>query len=248
MRPASAGPLAKPSFDWPTLRDAVANEVTRLSGLYRKGLEGAKVAIREERAVVAGPNSVAPRPQRRDRPRPPHPGRDRRLPRLRPADPRRRTRHLLQRDLPPAEPAEAHARRRRRLYRARIRQPLRAARCRRHGAAPRRQHPARLRRGHPQPAARRAGACRHHAAPRLHGRAHRAAGGRGAPRPLRQRRSDRRRSRPGRHRPPPEHRRARPRRGRRRARAGRRGRRRRQLRSPACRRSMRSATSPTAST
>ena len=32
-----------PVFDWPTLRDAVANEVTRLSGLYRKGLEGAKV-------------------------------------------------------------------------------------------------------------------------------------------------------------------------------------------------------------
>lgn len=48
----------KPSFDWPTLRDAVANEVTRLSGLYRKGLEGAKVAIREERAVVEAPNTV----------------------------------------------------------------------------------------------------------------------------------------------------------------------------------------------
>lgn len=50
--------VAKPSFDWPTLRDAVANEVTRLSGLYRKGLEGAKVAIREERAVVEGPHQV----------------------------------------------------------------------------------------------------------------------------------------------------------------------------------------------
>ena len=50
--------LAEPSFDWPTLRDAVANEVTRLSGLYRKGLEGAKVAIREERAVVEGPHLV----------------------------------------------------------------------------------------------------------------------------------------------------------------------------------------------
>lgn len=49
---------AKPSFDWPTLRDAVANEVSRLSGLYRKGLEGAKVEIREERAVVTGPHSV----------------------------------------------------------------------------------------------------------------------------------------------------------------------------------------------
>ena len=47
-----------PVFDWPTLRDAVANEVTRLSGLYRKGLEGAKVQIREERAVVEGPHQV----------------------------------------------------------------------------------------------------------------------------------------------------------------------------------------------
>jgi len=50
--------VPKPTFDWPTLRDAVANEVTRLSGLYRKGLEGAKVAIREERAVIEGPHAV----------------------------------------------------------------------------------------------------------------------------------------------------------------------------------------------
>ncbi|MCO5092624.1 glutathione-disulfide reductase [Bosea sp. (in: a-proteobacteria)] len=47
-----------PVFDWPKLRDAVAAEVTRLSGLYRKGLEGAGVAIREERAVVEGPHAV----------------------------------------------------------------------------------------------------------------------------------------------------------------------------------------------
>jgi glutathione reductase (NADPH) len=50
--------VPKPGFDWPTLRDAVASEVTRLSGLYRKGLDGAGVAIREERAVVTGPNAV----------------------------------------------------------------------------------------------------------------------------------------------------------------------------------------------
>ncbi len=50
--------VGKPSFDWPTLRDAVASEVTRLSGLYRKGLEAAGVAIREERAVVEGPHEV----------------------------------------------------------------------------------------------------------------------------------------------------------------------------------------------
>jgi len=50
--------VAKPSFDWATLREAVASEVTRLSGLYRKGLEAAGVAIREERAVVEGPHEV----------------------------------------------------------------------------------------------------------------------------------------------------------------------------------------------
>jgi glutathione reductase (NADPH) len=50
--------VGRPTFDWPTLRDAVANEVTRLSGLYRKGLEAAGVAIREERAVVEGPHDV----------------------------------------------------------------------------------------------------------------------------------------------------------------------------------------------
>ncbi|MGL5362694.1 MAG: glutathione-disulfide reductase [Bosea sp. (in: a-proteobacteria)] len=50
--------IPTPSFDWPTLRDSVANEVTRLSGLYRKGLEGAGVEIVTERAVVTGPNSV----------------------------------------------------------------------------------------------------------------------------------------------------------------------------------------------
>ncbi|WP_439497585.1 glutathione-disulfide reductase [Bosea sp. (in: a-proteobacteria)] len=50
--------VPEPSFDWPTLREAVGAEVTRLSGLYRKGLEGAKVAIREERAVIEGPHAV----------------------------------------------------------------------------------------------------------------------------------------------------------------------------------------------
>jgi glutathione reductase (NADPH) len=50
--------LGQPQFDWPTLRDAVAGEVTRLSGLYRKGLEAALVEIREERATVAGPHEV----------------------------------------------------------------------------------------------------------------------------------------------------------------------------------------------
>ena len=50
--------VATPTFHWPTLRDAVAAEVTRLSGLYRKGLNGAGVEIVEERAMVTGPNTV----------------------------------------------------------------------------------------------------------------------------------------------------------------------------------------------
>ncbi|HEV7337646.1 MAG TPA: glutathione-disulfide reductase [Bosea sp. (in: a-proteobacteria)] len=50
--------LGKPEFDWPTLRDAVANEVGRLSGLYRKGLEAALVQIHEERAVIEDAHTV----------------------------------------------------------------------------------------------------------------------------------------------------------------------------------------------
>ncbi|GFE85824.1 glutathione-disulfide reductase [Steroidobacter agaridevorans] len=45
-------------FDWPTLRDNVLAEVTRLSGLYTQTLENNKVKILQERAVVTGPNSV----------------------------------------------------------------------------------------------------------------------------------------------------------------------------------------------
>jgi glutathione reductase (NADPH) len=45
-------------FDWPTLRDNVLAEVTRLSGLYNQTLENHKVKVLTERAVVTGPNSV----------------------------------------------------------------------------------------------------------------------------------------------------------------------------------------------
>lgn len=45
-------------FDWPTLRDNVLEEVTRLSGLYTQTLDNNKVKIMTERAVVTGPNSV----------------------------------------------------------------------------------------------------------------------------------------------------------------------------------------------
>jgi glutathione reductase (NADPH) len=50
--------VPQPSLDWSTLREAVANEVTRLSGLYRKGLQAAGVALVEERATIAGPGRV----------------------------------------------------------------------------------------------------------------------------------------------------------------------------------------------
>lgn len=45
-------------FDWPTLRDNVLAEVTRLSGLYTQTLDNNKVKILNERAVVTGPHSA----------------------------------------------------------------------------------------------------------------------------------------------------------------------------------------------
>ena len=45
-------------FDWPKLRDAVSAEVTRLSGLYVKGLDSAGVEIAHERTTITGPGSV----------------------------------------------------------------------------------------------------------------------------------------------------------------------------------------------
>ena len=47
------------SFDWRKLVAAKEAEITRLSGLYRKNLDGAKVGILETRATVKGPHSVA---------------------------------------------------------------------------------------------------------------------------------------------------------------------------------------------
>lgn len=47
-----------PQFDWRKLVDAKEKEITRLSGLYRKGLDGSKVEIVEGRAVVEGPHEV----------------------------------------------------------------------------------------------------------------------------------------------------------------------------------------------
>ena len=45
-------------FDWPSLVAAKEKEITRLSAIYRANLENAGVAMVEERAEVAGPQSV----------------------------------------------------------------------------------------------------------------------------------------------------------------------------------------------
>jgi glutathione reductase (NADPH) len=45
-------------FDWPTLRDNVLAEVSRLSGLYQQTLENHNVEILSGHAIVTGPNSA----------------------------------------------------------------------------------------------------------------------------------------------------------------------------------------------
>jgi glutathione reductase (NADPH) len=50
--------IAGATFDWPTLRDNVLAEVSRISGLYRETLENHGVDIYEGHATVTGPNSV----------------------------------------------------------------------------------------------------------------------------------------------------------------------------------------------
>lgn len=47
-----------PKFDWPTLRDNVEAEVTRLSGIYRKNLEAAGATLHEDRAEVVDAHTV----------------------------------------------------------------------------------------------------------------------------------------------------------------------------------------------
>jgi glutathione reductase (NADPH) len=45
-------------FDWPVLREAVQEEVNRLSGIYQSNLDKAHVATLEGRAVVVDPHTV----------------------------------------------------------------------------------------------------------------------------------------------------------------------------------------------
>lgn len=46
------------SFNWPRLRDLVQKDVTRLEGLYTRGLDNNHVTLFAERATVTGANSV----------------------------------------------------------------------------------------------------------------------------------------------------------------------------------------------
>jgi glutathione reductase (NADPH) len=46
------------TFDWPTLRDNVLAEVTRLSGLYTQTLDNHKVQMFTQRAVITGPHNI----------------------------------------------------------------------------------------------------------------------------------------------------------------------------------------------
>ncbi|MBU2580194.1 MAG: glutathione-disulfide reductase [Alphaproteobacteria bacterium] len=50
--------LEQPTFDWGTLISAKDKEIGRLEGLYRKGLETARVSLFEERAVLEGRNTL----------------------------------------------------------------------------------------------------------------------------------------------------------------------------------------------
>ncbi|MEE8531731.1 MAG: FAD-dependent oxidoreductase, partial [Hyphomicrobium sp.] len=55
----------EPVFDWPTLIKAKDKEIARLEGLYRANLNKMGVAIFEERAEVAGANTVHLKSSRR---------------------------------------------------------------------------------------------------------------------------------------------------------------------------------------
>jgi len=50
--------LEKATFDWPTLRDNVLEEVSHLSGLYAQTLKNHQVEVFAQRAVVSGPNRI----------------------------------------------------------------------------------------------------------------------------------------------------------------------------------------------
>ena len=58
IAPAYGWTFTGATFDWATLRDNVAAEVDRLSGIYTRNLANSGVEIIQARAVLTGPNSV----------------------------------------------------------------------------------------------------------------------------------------------------------------------------------------------
>lgn len=58
IAPAYGWTFTGAKFDWATLRDNVAAEVDRLSGIYTRNLRNSGVLIIEARATLSGPNSV----------------------------------------------------------------------------------------------------------------------------------------------------------------------------------------------
>ncbi len=51
--------VGEPGFDWPSLRDSVLAEVTRLEGIYGQTLANHDVTVIRQRATVADPHTIA---------------------------------------------------------------------------------------------------------------------------------------------------------------------------------------------
>ena len=51
--------VSEPGFDWPSLRDSVLAEVTRLEGIYGQTLASHDVTVIRQRATIADPHTIA---------------------------------------------------------------------------------------------------------------------------------------------------------------------------------------------
>lgn len=58
IAPSFGWSVGEMSFDWPTLRNKVADEVSRLSAIYKRNLNNSGVTIYERRAQISGPNNI----------------------------------------------------------------------------------------------------------------------------------------------------------------------------------------------
>ncbi len=95
--------MTGPRFDWATLIANKDKEIARLEGVYRSNLEKAGVEIVDSRAVIEDAHT-SPHPQdERGHPRPLHSRGRGRAPGPRTADPGRRTRHHVERGVPPRD-------------------------------------------------------------------------------------------------------------------------------------------------